>query len=752
MKQFINAKTVLGLVLTSAVALTACSDDFLKNKKNYDTETRDIYNYYESAQSRINDLYQQSMPNIQAVQLYRFPSMRESDDLSQTTEEFTNLSNFVNPQVDMNTMTGSAQCYDWLGTNSGEYLYPSVRNINDAIEGITESILSEQEKNELLGQAYFLRAWRYYLAFRYYGGLPYVTEVQNPEASSVTPRSSSSETFELICQDLDTAAEMLYDRTVNNRWPSSEYGRITTAAVLAVKGRLMNLWASPIFNRENDPARWQAAYEFQKSALATIQASGFGFSSSTGPNAGGWAMAFLEYTNSSEGVFMTRYNNVIQDLTPDYQRNNTWEQKMRPANTLGGGGVEPSAMMVDLFPMKDGKRPASYDGYTNLEASSIAYDPQYPFMDRDPRFYRTFAFPGVYWRFYGDPNTTTGGTANPYTGDNYILWNYVWYNNPDNYDDPNSSDRYGSDNLLGNTKGIYIRKYSDDRDVNTAGKNYEFELSGKAVGFRRNATATFELRYAEVLLNLAEAACMTNNTTEAVGYLRQVRERVGYTSENNWGLQSNLGDQATCMAAILYERQIEFAYEGKRAEDMRRWLLYDGGTDFASIGSKPLTGWGGNTLTWLGFKSLVGQRREKLEFRLIDKYNYPDGESGRTWATEGTPETREATNPDLLVKEIGRAVRDEYAVDLSESAIKQQPLDEQLAHLKEFYSKYLIRKTVKGDNYDSNNMPLNISWKPRYYFLGLTQNNQTTNPTLPQTVGWEDAQNGGANGTFDPAL
>jgi hypothetical protein len=32
------------------------------------------------------------------------------------------------------------------------------------------------------------------------------------------------------------------------------------------------------------------------------------------------------------------------------------------------------------------------------------------------------------------------------------------------------------------------------------------------------------------------------------------------------------GDQAKCMAAIMYERQIELAYEGKRFDDMRRWM------------------------------------------------------------------------------------------------------------------------------------------------------------------------------------
>ncbi len=44
-----------------------------------------------------------------------------------------------------------------------------------------------------------------------------------------------------------------------------------------------------------------------------------------------------------------------------------------------------------------------------------------------------------------------------------------------------------------------------------------------------------------------------------------------------------------------------------------------------------------------------------------------------------------------------------------------------------------------------------MTWQTRYYFFGLTQGNQDANPTLPQTAGWEDSKNGGANGTFDPA-
>ena len=747
MKRNIFSKIVLGVALTAMVTATSCSDEFLQDKKNYDNYTDEIYDYYSGANARISDLYQACNPNIQASRTYQFPSMGYADEHSQSTEEYSGFSSFVDPQTSLNTVSGDGQCYDYF-----TYAYQRIRNVNDAIAGIENGKLQTVEKDELLGQAYFLRAWCYYYLWRYYAGVPIVKTVQDPVASSVTPRSSAKECFEFICSDLDIAAEKLYARTVESRWGADNYGRITTAAAMALKARVMNLWASPLFNRENDQQRWNDAYEYMtETALPTINASGFGlaYEGNPGLNGAGWRQAFLDLSSNIEGIYVTVYNTQIPDQAPDYQRNNIWHQGARPANTLGNTGKTPSAMIVDLFPMADGKRPATYDGYSTLDASSIPYDAEHPFMNRDPRFYRTFAFPGVYWYFSGDPNTTTGDTCNPYKGDKYILWNYVWYNDPEKYNDPSSGDYWGADNLLDKAHGMYIRKFTDDRKT---GVNYVFNTAGKSIGFRCDQTSTFEIRYAEVLLNYAEAACMTNNLSVAVEQLKRVRARAGYTDENNFGLQDNLkSSQNACMAAILYERQIEFAYEGKRSEDMRRWLLYDGGVNFASIGAKALTGWGGNTLNWLGFKSLVGQRRENMEFRLQDSYNYSDKTSGRTWVPADTdkadPALRDATNPDPVLKEITRAVRDAYAIDLdAKSVAEQQDL------LKEFYDKYLVRKTKKGDKYDSSNNQLMMSWQPRYYFFGLTQGNQDKNPTLPQTVGWEDYINNGANGTFDPLV
>lgn len=141
----------------------------------------------------------------------------------------------------------------------------------------------------------------------------------------------------------------------------------------------------------------------------------------------------------------------------DKGKNNYWENNIRPANTNNRtGGMEPSAMIVDMFPMADGKLPSSASTYNKLEKSSFEYDRNYPFMNRDPRFYRTFAFPGVRWAYNGDASQG-GVNNNPKDGANYALWNYVWYTNQDDAGNVESGEAYGADNLL-KTKGSLRQK------------------------------------------------------------------------------------------------------------------------------------------------------------------------------------------------------------------------------------------------------------------------------------------------------
>lgn len=720
MKQAIK---YLGFGLMAITAFSACSDSFLEDKKNYDNVNKDLYQFVEGANARLNDLYSWSLPDVTNLN-WKYPSCGLADDAAKSTEEYSGFGAFVNPENELSSMSSGTSVPDFFkGTDAANIqamVYGRIRNINDFIKNVNECSLAQTTKDYLLGQAYFLRGWCYYNLVKWYGGVPLVAEVQDPVETSFTPRSSAEDCIQFIIDDLNNAATLLEAKTANGGWDNDNYGRVSTGTALALKGRVLLLWASPLFNRDNDESRWTSAYAEMKADLTKINGCGYGlYQSATNKNGSDFAAQFSQMGKNPEAVFVALYNNEKGDGT-DTQRNNPWERNIRPANAKGSG-LNASAMLVDMFPMADGKIPASCNSYTKLPVSEYSYDKNYPFMDRDPRFYRTFAMPGFRWAYEGDASVASAN--NPADGQNYVLWNYVWYTKADDANNVESGNSYGADNLLNGAKGIYVRKKSDDRDVNGS-PLYQYDATankGAAPFF--SAAQLIELRYAEVLLNLAEVACGANQLGEAVGYVNQVRQRAGVPAYDV------PGDQAVCMSEILYERQIEFAYEGKRFDDMRRWLLFDGGANFASIGAKALTGWGGNTCTWLGFKPFNGQRRENMEFRTADAY----GVGGTNYES------------DPLVK--AGVVRPK-GVDL------RKDLAPQLEELKSWYQANLVRKDKKGDSRlaqgDNSKVDLYVKFLPKYYFLGFDSGTSTANPKLRQTVGWEDTNNGGAMGTFDP--
>lgn len=720
MKQAIK---YLGFGLMAITAFSACSDSFLEDKKNYDNVNKDLYQFVEGANARLNDLYSWSLPDVTNLN-WKYPSCGLADDAAKSTEEYSGFGAFVNPENELSSMSSGTSVPDFFkGTDAANIqamVYGRIRNINDFIKNVNECSLAQTTKDYLLGQAYFLRGWCYYNLVKWYGGVPLVAEVQDPVETSFTPRSSAEDCIQFIIDDLNNAATLSEAKTANGGWDNDNYGRVSTGTALALKGRVLLLWASPLFNRDNDESRWTSAYAEMKADLTKINGCGYGlYQSATNKNGSDFAAQFSQMGKNPEAVFVALYNNEKGDGT-DTQRNNPWERNIRPANAKGSG-LNASAMLVDMFPMADGKIPASCNSYTKLPVSEYSYDKNYPFMDRDPRFYRTFAMPGFRWTYEGDASVASAN--NPADGQNYVLWNYVWYTKADDANNVESGNSYGADNLLNGAKGIYVRKKSDDRDVNGS-PLYQYDATankGAAPFF--SAAQLIELRYAEVLLNLAEVACGANQLGEAVGYVNQVRQRAGVPAYDV------PGDQAVCMSEILYERQIEFAYEGKRFDDMRRWLLFDGGANFASIGAKALTGWGGNTCTWLGFKPFNGQRRENMEFRTADAY----GVGGTNYES------------DPLVK--AGVVRPK-GVDL------RKDLAPQLEELKSWYQANLVRKDKKGDSRlaqgDNSKVDLYVKFLPKYYFLGFDSGTSTANPKLRQTVGWEDTNNGGAMGTFDP--
>ncbi len=242
-----------------------------------------------------------------------------------------------------------------------------------------------------------------------------------------------------------------------------------------------------------------------------------------------------------------------------------------------------------------------------------------------------------------------------------------------------------------------------------------------------------EIRYAEVLLNMAEAACGTGDAakmSEAFEALMRIRSRVypSDKSDENYGLDASIkNDRARLFSAILYERQIELAYEGKRFDDMRRWLLWDGGQGQESLNASwKVTGFGGNTCQYLGVKPLNGTRRHSIE--LYTKYATADKSNGNDPIDEFRPEALNLTSVNFGTSD-------------------GEPTDNKVKSLTSFYRQYLNRKDRYADGNSVDNI---ITFKPQYYFIGFKQNMMQNNTKIEQTIGWTDINKGGANGTFDP--
>lgn len=79
------------------------------------------------------------------------------------------------------------------------------------------------------------------------------------------------------------------------------------------------------------------------------------------------------------------------------------------------------------------------------------------------------------------------------------------------------------------------------------------------------------IRYAELLLILAEAHAMQGELPQAVSYLEMVRDRAGLPPY----IPTAVDTQAEVLAAIRLERRLELAFEGERWYDLARWDLVE---------------------------------------------------------------------------------------------------------------------------------------------------------------------------------
>lgn len=182
---------------------------------------------------------------------------------------------------------------------------------------------------------------------------------------------------------------------------------------------------------------------------------------------------------------------------------------------------------------------ALVDSYDCIDGLSIdkspLYDPLKPFENRDPRLGQTIALPGsIYYGYQFETHK-----------DSLFCWNY-------NVTPPVRVANLDATHTYASFSGYAWRKYADPTEEHAT----------------RSDINPIIMRYAEVLLNYAEAKIESNSIDESVySAINKIRIRAGMPVIETGKTQSEL------RSIVRKERKVELAGEGLRYYDILRWKI-----------------------------------------------------------------------------------------------------------------------------------------------------------------------------------
>lgn len=394
-----------------------------------------------------------------------------------------NAYNYSN-SLSFNTIASGQQMSSTTGIITGRFgdCYGGVGRCNtflkkvDEVPGMDPALVRRMK-----GEARFLRALYYFMLQNYYGAVPLILDPPNKETQSDLPRTGRSEVVKQIITDLDSAANML-----PAAFTGTDLGRATKGAALALKARVLLYEASPLLNTTNDPAKWRAAADAAKAVMDLGSYSLFN----------NYRALFLPANeNNREVIFDVQY------IFPN--QGNSFDLICTQYNTNA-----PLLEFAQSYYMSNG---------LPISDPASGYDPSKPYINRDPRLYATFTYPGDVYR--GKKIDSTRFAITGYGMKKYSLY--------DSAAPP-----------------------KDISDLKT-GQSY---------------TNFIVLRYADILLMYAEAQNEAYGPDATVyAALDAIRDRAKMPHIATGLTKDQL------RAEIRHERRIELAGEGLYYNDVRRW-------------------------------------------------------------------------------------------------------------------------------------------------------------------------------------
>ncbi len=427
-----------------------------------------------------------------------------------------------------------------------------LRKVNLGLENLElMTDATSQERDFIKGQLLFFRGWFHFQLIQYFGGMPYIDYVLPSDEPLELPRLSYHECADKVGADLREAANLL-----PIDWDDTQAGaatrekndlRINKIMALGYLGKNY-LWASsPLMNLESTGSKSYNADYAKKAAAAFGELLDL-------CESGAAPYELVAFENYSVNFYTTGQGWRIPGGSeaifrgPYYGANGSnWgtSKQYQPAIIQDGSNFMPTANYVSYYGMANGLPIADI---TKPDPIS-GYDPEYPWKDRDPRFYHDIIFDGVKVVQGAMPDDVEQHRfANLYTGGSYR--------------DVSTGSRSG----FLNYKFIPItaNRYDD-------GFNYGNNLNLHLPWMR---LADVYLMYAEaVVQGYGSPNAKSNNFSKtAVDAVNTIRNRAGAgeLSESEGGYISSVDG---FMSELRRERAVELSFEGHRFNDLRRWML-----------------------------------------------------------------------------------------------------------------------------------------------------------------------------------
>jgi starch-binding outer membrane protein, SusD/RagB family len=411
-------------------------------------------------------------------------------------------------------------------------MYAAIRTANVFIKEATGRTFDDTKWNEGYAdamkayklypyEARFLRAFYYFELIKRYRNVPLDTTVLTIEEANKVSPASFDDIVKFISRECDSAAAKLPNTFTT--FISTQTGRATKGAAMALKARTLLYAASPLHNPTNDLSKWTAAAQAAKNLMDAL-----GTQYTTG---GALNEAYTAVTNSlssKELIFERRRAN-----------DRTFEEANTARGFLGGNtGTCPTQNLVDAYEMKTTG--------LGINETGSGYNPATPYSTtgataRDPRLAMTILFNGAEWKSPAAPAPKQ-----------YVQTYYGGLN--------------GAPTPYTTKTGYYLRKYMVE----------SISLDPTNPGTALHVWVLF--RYSEVLLNYAEAMNEafgpdnigpgTLNVT-ARAAVNVVRARTGVAMPPFPAAMS----QSAFRDKLRNERRVELAFEDHRFWDLRRWKI-----------------------------------------------------------------------------------------------------------------------------------------------------------------------------------